>query len=489
MSTSRTLAGVVACVLVFLYAFMRYGDSVLDFFFLDDFWSLRGASNASLKETLAQFTQLGGARLYRPLTQQLYFTALMRAFGIDSSGYHLVHLSMFGLTCVFAVWMGRELTGTWVRALACGLLYASAPGHAAAVFWVSAFTMIGSAAVIFASIAWWLWDDGRRRVVVCCVLQAIGLFCSEHTIITPVLLFLASVLGPREERPRVALRKLVPLIGLVAVYGVGRLILHARIALPAPYTPQFEASVWLANLGRYSAATLNILSMAELGVGASTRLGIGILLALGVMAFLTLRGASWSRLPTLGLGMFVAALIPVLPLTRHYYDYYVGVAALGSAVALIGITQALPRYSSMVSLTVAALVVGGDLYSCDRAARSNRTVREIRAGQRLSALLVESLRATEQIVEPGREITIPRSPVTDYLVDGGRAEGVFMAHPERLTVLGGRKRAVRAEKPAQPAIRPDPGGEPFWWSQELAWARRLAYQAYSMYKSIQGRCQ
>lgn len=471
----------LACAIVFVFAGAKYGDSARDFFFLDDFWLLTEANDSSLSEA---FTRLGTANLYRPLTQQLYFAALYSAFGIDSTGYHLVHLLAFAFTCTLTVWIGWELTGSRLSALACGLLYTSAPGHAAAVYWVSAFTMIGSAGITFASIGWWLRDSGRRRIAVCFVLQVLGLLAGEYAIILPILLLLASTLGPRRENPLLALRQLTPLMGIAAAYGIVRIALHWQVDLSPAYAPQFAPWAWLASVGRYASATAGSLTLLQMTDLQNRLAGAGIVGAIALLTPLVLRGASWPRLPLLGLTILVVGVAPVLPLTAHAYDYYVGIAALGMAVLLVGVADALAKRRGLAAMAVALLSVAVDLATCDRAAQANTTVLEIRGGQAVAGAAAAGLRWTEGLAGPTREITIPRSPVTDSMIDGARAEVLFMANPRRLTVTGGQRRALGAKQPPQPALVAQIG-RPFWWSERLNGARDFAIGMHSAYRSLQ----
>ncbi len=472
---------------IFVYAFARYSDSLPEFFFLDDFWMLNAAARGG-DSAIEAFGRLGPARLYRPLTQDVYYFVLGRVFGIDSTGYHLVHLSAFAATCVLATLIGSQLTGSWIRALVVGVLYTSAPGHAAAVYWIAAFTMIGSAFVTLAAIAWWLWAAGRPRIVGGAVLQIIGLCCSEHTVVLPLLLFLIAVLGPRGQNPVKAFKELIPLGSLVGAYCVVRVVAAVYVELPLAYTPRFQAAIWLTSLGRYLIATLNLATLSGPSLGAQTAVGVGVLVAFALAIILVWRGASWARLTCLGIGLFLAALLPVLPLTRHYYDYYVGVAALGSGIALVGLGDLFTRYTTLASLVIATLVVTGDMVTCDRAARANRTVYEVRLGQAASAQLLKSLRATEELVDSRREIAVPRTPSTDHVIDVGQALALFLDHPQRVTVVGGRTHAVNAVGPPRPTISGRGDTPPFWWNPSLGWVRALADRLHSAYAGLHFRC-
>lgn len=218
----RTVLPLIAVGVVFVYAVSRYADSIAGFFFLDDFWLLH-AVRVGVDPLSRAFMHLSSAGLYRPLTQEAYVFVLASLFNSDASGYHLVQLVFFGINSGLVVYIGYKLTQSWFRGLVTGILYAAAPGHVVAVFWIAAFTMTGTATVLFAAIGWWLYANGRSRIGGAAALQVVGLFCSEHAIALPALLFLISVCGPEGARPARALRTVASLAVIVAVYLVSRL--------------------------------------------------------------------------------------------------------------------------------------------------------------------------------------------------------------------------------------------------------------------------
>lgn len=193
------------------------------------------------------------------------------------------------------------------------------------------------------------------------------------------------------------------------------------------------------------------------------------------------------RLTALGCAMFIVAVIPVLPLTTHYYDYYIGVAALGIAIAVVGLGELVPRYPGGVAALIAAGILVVDAATCDRAARDSEVLREVLRGQEISAEVMKSLHATRALVGPEREIVLPRAPVTDYMIDVGHAEVVFL-HDRRITVVGGRTHAVEAGSPPAPAIRADRLESPFWQNAQLDSVRVAAYHLHSAYLWLLSWC-
>src|SRR6185369_6661218 len=152
ISASATLESwraAAAVVLLAVYSVARYRDALLSFFFLDDFWLLRTGAEFPWG-SLFGFAQVFrpthvGFQLYRPLTQTGYFALLWPLCGTDATGYHAVQLLAFVAAVLLVFAIARRLTGSVAGATGAGLIYATAPGHAVAVFWLAAFTMIGTA--------------------------------------------------------------------------------------------------------------------------------------------------------------------------------------------------------------------------------------------------------------------------------------------------------------------------------------------------------
>ncbi|MGH7786556.1 MAG: hypothetical protein ACRERC_06790 [Candidatus Binatia bacterium] len=460
------------------YCLARYGDGVLGFFFLDDFWLLRTARSIELGSRTALWAilepQHAGFGLYRPLTQTGYFYALRQLFALDATGYHAVQLGFFFANTVLVLAIVRRLTASWSRAAAAAILYAAAPGHAVAVYWLAAFTMIGTAFVTFAAMLWWLTTDGWVRAVGCGILQVIALLCSEHAIVLPVLLCLVGLFGSRAMMPTLW-RQLAPATAVAGGYLAAKLVYFVRVGPPTgSYAMQPDVNASLEHIGRYAAATLNATTLAGIEGASAMTLGIVMVVALTVTALLAARGYPRWRTSALGLGIFVTALLPVLPLTGHYYDYYIGVAAVGVAIAIIGLCDQLPGWSGGLAVLIAAVVVVVDLRTCDRAVVNSPTLRDVVSGQQAAADLILSLGITQRVAGFQTGVTVARSPITDSVIDAGAAHQVFFTPPVLVTVIGGTTSSSLLADPTIPSVplyRAPPQEAPFWWIPSLAWVR------------------
>lgn len=477
----RVLAVAAGAALLIAYVLVRYGDAVLGFFFLDDFWLLRGAVESSRSPAgPAQLFLPGhtGFHLYRPLTQAVYFFLLHAAFGTDPSGYHLVQLACFALNAILAMLVAARASGSLAAGLCAALLYAAAPGHGVAVVWIAAFTMVGTTTAVFAMILCWQVMTWPWRALAVTVLQCVALLCSEHAVVAPLLLLLVSAFGSRAERWRAIARDGAgPLLVVVAYAGL-KLVYFATAGWPAyGYTIGFSPGVWLMNLGRYAAATSNVLTLAEPSGTAAVGLGLlvsGVALVATVRA---LRGGERPRLVALGVDVFVVALLPVLVLPKHYYDYFVGVAALGAALAVVGALRLLVgrRHFVWAAAAVAIGVLALDARTGDRAARGTPVFKLVRNAFADNQVLLMNLERLRRIHGPDVEIIVPNDRLTATMIKQGDAGQVFFAPPLRVRLStpaparGAVSPGVFLDRPIVPLAGDQSA---FWLRPGLEWIRR-----------------
>ena len=476
------LAGGAVCAAILAYVGLRYGDAVGLYFFLDDFWVLRDAARVRASGTWA-LPQLfepshGGLLLYRPLTQLGYFYLLRLLFGLDPSAYHAFHLLLFGLNACLAAGIVRALTASWGWALAGGLLYAAAPGHTLAVYWLAAATMTGTATVVLAAMLWWLVAPDRWRAIGAGALQVVALGASEHAIALPLLLAALALLGPRRQTSGATLRGIAPAAAVCALYLGVKLVYFLEHGFPSGgYALKAQVGDWITNLGRYASASLAMPPLAPLSPDAARGIGVGTLVALPIAVGLAWRRGGAPALPALGLVVFVVALLPVLPLTEHYFDYFVGVAALGIALLLVGLCRALPRGAGVAGAALVATVLIADRATCHRVAENGTAVQLMRLASAESRATLRALAATAARAPAGMPILVPVSPNNAAMIDFGQANRVFFDPP----IAARTNERPSAAAPAMPLLpappdTPVPGADPRW-----DWLRAAAAAAHARY--------
>jgi hypothetical protein len=183
-------------------------------------------------------------------------------------------------------------------------------------------------------------------------------------------------------------------------------------------------------------------------------------------------GAAW-RLLGAGVAVFLAALLPVLPLTAHFFDYFVGIAALGVALAVVGAAQLVaPRHWSPLVLALGLAAVGFDVATGQSAARTDPIFKLIDGGEDAA---VSWMKAVSLATDAGvREAVVPSNAVTEQVFGIGHAERVFPGLPPLVIVVPAGQPLVRIPgRAVVPANRPGrrlqsdlPG-----WTARYAWLR------------------
>ena len=351
-----------------------YGDAVRTFFLNDDYYLLDVTSRITIASPwdVAQFFRPAPFfLLYRPISTVMYFYALRAAFGHDPTWYHVVHLLFHIANALLVCAVATRLLKSTSAGLTAGLVYATAPGHALAAFWLSTFTMTGTAFFYFLALYVWFGPAWRWRVASTHVLFVLALLASEHAITLPIALTAGSVI--LETRPdwRRIVHEQAVLYVIVGLY-VGAKLYYMHWILPVHFSPveytmiasnyavDLDPRSLMRNLGFYFSHALP--PLYEPAMGASTAVIIGSLLAGscvvagGIVVWRQAR-MPW-RVAAYGLTLFVVTLAPVLVLPAHASSYYVGIAALGTALAFAGAARGVPWAPTIASAAVVVVFVG-----------------------------------------------------------------------------------------------------------------------------------
>ena len=477
-------AGTVAVVAVFYV--LSYGDATGTFFSADDYWVMADAADVHMRGPLdvVQFFVPGhnGFALYRPLSTVAYFYVLHGLFGYDPAGYHAAQLTLNVIDAALLYAIAAHVLDSSFLGLATALLYAAAPGSALAAYWVALCTVTGTACLYFVAVYLWVRHGWRVGVVPVFLL---ALAAAEHAVTLPVTLTLAVVLLDGRWPNRADLRALLPLWVVAAGYTLAKLIYMRTsaigvwyAALPGGYAISWDPVRWLENLGRYAGYAAPILYRAVAPREESSRavaIAVGAVLAVAAIGLCVAArpgqpASRTVRVTAFGLASFPVMLGPVLLLGTHLYGYYVGIAALGLALATIAGLAAIPRVGMVAvtacvvaSLTVHATVNAtavrdeGDfvffrtftraavhwLYNVERVAREQPAARQI--------VLKESW-TTSQIFDTGAyRLLLPGTDVAVRLV------------PDPATVTATPDTVVMVWPTYQvPADHPMPGASPRW---------------------------
>jgi hypothetical protein len=427
-------------VLLTLAAVYRgaYGDLVGRFFAFDDFAILEAADRIHVHgpSDLLQFLAPWPTFLhYRPFTSRGAFWTARALFGLDPVRWSVALLAVHVANAVLAYLVARRLLESRLAGLAVALVYASAPGHALAVRWFAFFTITGTVLAYLAGLCVWLYAPRRVRTPATLAMFAIALLCSEHavTFFVAVTAVAALAQGRRDWR-RIA-RDVGPFWALGALYLAAK-TLYLFVLLPrrdpaaaayaraAGYGLTFDPRLTLETLGRYLAAALAPLyapGRSPEWYRTAGALALAIAVALAGAALAARRPARWLGVAAFGMVLFLAGLVQVIFLSDHVFLSYVGVAALGTALAVVAPLTAV-RGGSVLALAVAATFTAVHLRSTSVTVRTETEFRTVEA---LGTLGIRWLATVDQAARSGaEEVVVPLDQITSRLF--GIAQRLFL---------------------------------------------------------------
>lgn len=444
-----------AIVLLLGYQVAAHGVFVGRFFALDDFWVLHDVAQTRGVRDL--FAPTHGWLQYRPLTTVAYFGVQQALWGLDPTGWQVLHLGAQALASLLVFGAARRLLGANAPALACALLYAAAPGHTVTARWLAYFTMTGGALVVFAGLWLWLRVSPSRRGPVATLATFVGLFASEHAVVLPALLTLVALLVEPRDRRRASLRALRGAWGLVLVATAAKLW-WGRVVFPRTqpvaasvfwqhYDLVFDPWTTLDSLGRYARAGATLLVPWPADAAASLgALLLVLAVALGAWVLVRRDAGPVVRVAAFGLGAFVVGIAPVLFLPNHFASAYVGIAAMGLAFATVAPLTALPgRLGATASVGFALVVVACEGRFVLPYVILGPEVRGIEGSARDAAGFLRAVDAAG--TAPGvREVVIPANWANDLTFTIGEAHRLFLCAPYAVRTV-----AVPAALPREPS--------------------------------------
>jgi len=487
-------AAVAVSVVLTWFEIWTYSDCLGSFFHFDDFWVLAAAAHIpphSLSQLWRVFEPIHGFLLYRPLSTVLYFFTLREAFGYDPVGYHAVQIAFQALNGLLVYAIADSILFSRPLAAAAALIYVTAPGHALAACWVALFTMTGTTFLYFFAVWVWVRLDSRWRFPLTFLLFCLALLASEHAVSLPLTLTATSLLltqrsgmgsqttpaagpGHRKEAARGGAarrtwRELAAFYLVGGSYVVAKLYYMryglagafpdpaARAYVEAGYHVSFEPVSILRHLGRYCTFTIDLLYDRAQSDTAALFLGVCVVLVAAgatVAVAMDWRKARPLRVAAFGLDVFIIGLAPVLVLPEHFYSYYVGIAAMGMALAIVGVTAALPRVSRLAPWVAVALIMAVHMGSTAMSVRASTEFRFLRSFSESAARWLYTLR--QHADDAGvAEVVVPESGLTDLVFNTGKAHQLFLCADYQV-VTAKDMRTVEPTKGRLILVQPDP---------------------------------
>lgn len=304
-----------------------------------------------------------GAGVFRALSSGLMFRSLFAIFGLSPLGYHVVNLALHLLNVAGVYALTLRLGGRRETAVAAAALFgcssiAFTPLHWAAgvVEILTGTLLLGAALLHLESIrrgSAWRWAAS---------LVALAAMFSKEISVAWVLVVV--LLEWTSKRRPLQIQALLPSLVLTSTFV---LIVSFRGGLPRPspsdaYALSASPSFLVQNLFTYvkwCAALWEPIRdrMATADPGA-WRLAVPICVVIGVAILREPRDAGLRA--ALGVGWWLAFLVPVLPLVHHTYLYYLYLPWIGGAIAIASLGEVLlARWPSRTRTSLGLAALGG----------------------------------------------------------------------------------------------------------------------------------
>jgi hypothetical protein len=149
------------------------------------------------------------------------------------------------------------------------------------------------------------------------------------------------------------------------------------------------------------------------------------LVALAVSILWARRSAA-GRVVVFGLAFFITALGPLLTLPQqHRYMYLIGVAALGSSLALVAAVRALPRVGPWLTVGVVAATLVIEAMSTAAAVRESTEFRFLHDFQVTAASWLQTVERRVHLQRGTSEVIVPDLTVTNLVFKDAAGHRLF----------------------------------------------------------------
>jgi hypothetical protein len=265
----------------------------------------------------------------RTLSERLYFLVFSSVFGLEAPPFRIwAFLTQFA-NIFLLIQITRRLTGSALAGFLAPLLWVANSGLSIAMDWSSAYNEILFAFFLLLAFRLFLLhiDTGERKYWIWqWVVFILGFGALELNVMYPAV---AAGYALCCTRPyfRKTLWLFVPSIAFTAAHFA---------FVPAPTDPYYQMHLdssivttwwhyWLFALGAWRDSPID---WRPVWLGFSVALAVTA--ALVCFAVSRLRRRDW--LPVFLLGWFLVVILPVLPLSNHFTEYYVMVPVIGIAI-------------------------------------------------------------------------------------------------------------------------------------------------------------
>ncbi len=323
-------AGLAAALWMYRGAFRCY-------FIQDDFAWLVLSRFHSFGDWLHCLIRFNPAGTYRPLSQETFFWAAQKMFGMQPAGFHIIVIAVHIIAALLLFRLLRRFVSA-PAAIAGAFIYAVHSVHGVSLFWISAFPEPLAMVFLLASILFFIrFDrlDKRSAYALSLVSMALGFMSKESVLTLPLILAAYCFLWARSR-----LRYTWPYFAASAAYMLLRIIGGVHWS---PYTLDFgrqtlnELAAYVSWMGGFSDTMVRIKFGWKLPESYIWIAG-GFLVFLAILLFISRN----KRVAVFGLLWMAFALQPVLYFSNHSYAYYLAPALAGFSIVLASAFSTLP---------------------------------------------------------------------------------------------------------------------------------------------------
>lgn len=301
--------------------------------------------------------------LFRLLSQGIAIRIEHAIFGLDPRGYHVVNLGLHLLNVVFVYGLSARLGGSRAAAGAAAILFGVSAIAFTPLHWATGIVELLTGSLLLGATLLWL--EARCR---CggwrwaAALLALAAMLSKETAATWVLV--VTLLEWRSARGGPVWRTLLPAVAVSGAFVFFFLVTgQARQLDPTAAYARSASPLFLAqNLSTYARWCVALHEPIRDVVAAADprawRVAVPLLLALGLALWRQPRAAR--RPVEVGMGWWLAFLLPVLPLAHHTYLYYLYIPWAGGAIAVAALGRTLcARCPRWLALAIGLVALGG----------------------------------------------------------------------------------------------------------------------------------
>ncbi|MBI5116218.1 hypothetical protein HZA56_07060 [Candidatus Poribacteria bacterium] len=404
----RDSLGVPALLaLLLLLCLLLYLPSLSYFFAQDDFYFLSRASQNRVEGFAAMLKPFGP--FYRPLSTSMYFTAMLKLFGLWPLPYHIFNLILFCANALAVYYLGAMIFRDRAKGFVTALFYLTRGVHFETVSWVSGiqdslmtlFTVLSMVAYLACS------QKTGLRFLLSMGFFLLALLSKETALVFPLILVAYEVILNRDKANIRRYAMLLPLIFLAGAFLVFRILFVESMPAEGEYATGIGL-FWISNLVKYLLACVNVwylsitffpkvqgyafqflagclalLLFVWLLKDRERRKGFRISdFGLGIRRFARLSGnrrkhegvatnllseagntriRGYLRLMGFGLVVSIIGAMPALPFTSRFEPYYMSLSCVGMSIvfsaAFASLSNRRARAGVLITVCVVALML------------------------------------------------------------------------------------------------------------------------------------